>query len=171
MRKAALTTASTVAGVVLLLSLKPHHTPTVAVAAQPPSPSPSSSSPSPSSPSPSSSSSSSSGSAAPSPSSPSAAHTTPAGPTGTYTGSTINTRYGPVQLAVTFSKGKITAVRAVQTPSGDGRSQQIASYAVPQLTSETLTAQSAQIDAVSGATYTSEGYVQSLQSALDKAGV
>ncbi|MFD8865366.1 FMN-binding protein [Streptomyces sp. NPDC059590] len=167
MRKAALTTASTVAGVVLLLSLKPHHTPTVAVAAQPPSPSPSSSSPS-SSPS---ASSSSSGSAAPSPSSPSAAHTTPAGPTGTYTGSTINTRYGPVQLAVTFSKGKITAVKAIQTPSGDGRSQQIASYAVPQLTSETLSAQSAQIDAVSGATYTSEGYVQSLQSALDKAGV
>ncbi|MEU0805867.1 FMN-binding protein [Streptomyces sp. NPDC005970] len=170
MRKAVLTTASTVAGVVLLLSLKPHHTPTVAVAAQPPSPSPSSSSPSPSSPSPSSSSSSSSGSAAPS-KSPSASHTTSAGPTGTYTGSTINTRYGPVQLAVTFSKGKITAVKAVQTPSGDGRSQQIASYAVPQLTSETLSAQSAQIDAVSGATYTSEGYVQSLQSALDKAGV
>ncbi|MGO4753756.1 FMN-binding protein, partial [Streptomyces sp. 2MCAF27] len=53
----------------------------------------------------------------------------------------------------------------------DGRSQQIASYAVPQLTSETLSAQNAQIDAVSGATYTSEGYVQSLQSALDKAGV
>ncbi|MDT0543042.1 MULTISPECIES: FMN-binding protein [Streptomyces] len=170
MRKAVLTTASTVAGVVLLLSLKPHHTPTVAVAAQPPPPSPSSSSPSPSSPSPSSSSSSSSGSAAPS-KSPSASHTTSAGPTGTYTGSTINTRYGPVQLAVTFSKGKITAVKAVQTPSGDGRSQQIASYAVPQLTSETLSAQSAQIDAVSGATYTSEGYVQSLQSALDKAGV
>ncbi|MGW3570686.1 FMN-binding protein [Streptomyces sp. NPDC000941] len=76
-----------------------------------------------------------------------------------------------MQLAVTFSKGKITAVKALQTPSGDGRSQQIASYAVPQLTSETLSAQNAQIDAVSGATYTSEGYVQSLQSALDKAGV
>lgn len=160
MRKAILTTASTVAGVVLLLSLKPHHTPSVAVAAQPPSSSPSSSS-----------SSSSSGSVASSSPSPSASHTTSAGPTGTYTGSTINTRYGPVQLAVTLSKGKITAVNALQTPSGDGRSQQIASYAVPQLTSETLQVQSAQIDAVSGATYTSDGYVQSLQSALDKAGV
>lgn len=160
MRKAILTTASTVAGVVLLLSLKPHHTPSVAVAAQLPSSSPSSSS-----------SSSSSGSVASSSPSPSASHTTSAGPTGTYTGSTINTRYGPVQLAVTLSKGKITAVNALQTPSGDGRSQQIASYAVPQLTSETLQVQSAQIDAVSGATYTSDGYVQSLQSALDKAGV
>ncbi|MFD8383568.1 FMN-binding protein [Streptomyces sp. NPDC059679] len=156
MRKAALTTVSTVAGVVLLLSLKPHTNAPVAVAAQPPSPSQSSSG--------------TSSSGAPSPS-PSTSHTTAAGPTGTYTGSTINTRYGPVQLAVTLSKGKITAVKALQTPSGDGRSQQIASYAVPQLTNETLQAQNAQIDAVSGATYTSEGYVQSLQSALDKAGV
>ena len=76
-----------------------------------------------------------------------------------------------MQLAVTLSKGKITAVKALQTPSGDGRSQQIASYAVPQLTNETLEAQNARIDTVSGATYTSDGYVQSLQSALDKAGV
>ncbi|MEU5025725.1 FMN-binding protein [Streptomyces milbemycinicus] len=152
MRKAALTTVSTVAGVVLLLSLKPHVNTTTAVAAQPPSPS----------------SSPSSSSAAPSPST---SHTTSAGPTGTYTGDTINTRYGPVQLAVTLSKGKITAVKALQTPSGDGRSQQIASYAVPQLTNETLQAQNAQIDTVSGATYTSDGYVQSLQSALDQAGV
>lgn len=150
MRKAALTTVSTVAGVVLLLSLKPHVNTTTAVAALPPSPSQSSSG------------------AAPSPST---SHTASAGPTGTYTGDTINTRYGPVQLAVTLSKGKITAVKALQTPSGDGRSQQIASYAVPQLTNETLEAQNAQIDTVSGATYTSDGYVQSLQSALDKAGV
>ncbi|KAK1183009.1 FMN-binding protein [Streptomyces sp. NBS 14/10] len=155
MRKAALTTVSTVAGVVLLLSLKPHVNATTAVAAQPPSPSQSSSG-------------ASSSGAAPSPST---SHSASAGPTGTYTGDTINTRYGPVQLAVTLSKGKITAVKALQTPSGDGRSQQIASYAVPQLTNETLSAQNAQIDAVSGATYTSDGYVQSLQSALDKAGV
>jgi uncharacterized protein with FMN-binding domain len=161
-RKAALTTVSTVAGVVLLLSLKPHVNATTAVAAQQPSPSSAASSPSASS----ASSSPSSGS-----SSPSTSHTTSAGPTGTYTGDTINTRYGPVQLAVTLSKGKITAVKALQTPSADGRSQQIASYSVPQLTDETLQAQSAQIDAVSGATYTSDGYVQSLQSALDKAGV
>ncbi|NUP35474.1 MAG: FMN-binding protein [Streptomyces sp.] len=162
MRKAALTTVSTVAGVVLLLSLKPHVNTTTAVAAQPPSPSQSQSQ------SQSSSGTSSGGASSPSPST---SHTTSAGPTGTYTGDTINTRYGPVQLAVTLSKGKITAVKALQTPSGDGRSQQIASYAVPQLTNETLSAQNAQIDAVSGATYTSDGYVQSLQSALDKAGV
>ncbi|OMI41087.1 FMN-binding protein [Streptomyces sparsogenes] len=153
MRKAAVTTVSTVAGVVLLLSLKPHVNATPAVAA--PSPSAPSSAPS---------------SGAPSPS-PSTSRTTSASPTGTYTGDTFDTRYGPVQLAVTLAQGKITAVKALRTPSGDGRSQQIASYAVPQLTSETLSAQSARIDAVSGATYTSEGYVQSLQSALDKAGV
>ncbi|GAA2366070.1 FMN-binding protein [Streptomyces cuspidosporus] len=153
MRKAAVTTVSTVAGVVLLLSLKPHVNAAPAVAA--PSPSAPSSAPS---------------SGAPSPS-PSTSRTTSASPTGTYTGATFTTRYGPVQLAVTLAQGKITAVKALQTPSGDGRSQQIASYAVPQLTSETLSAQSARIDAVSGATYTSEGYVQSLQSALDKAGV
>ncbi|MES4902836.1 MULTISPECIES: FMN-binding protein [unclassified Streptomyces] len=152
MSKAAITTVSTVAGVVLLLSLKPHVNATTTTTTQPPSPTASSPS--------------SSGS-----SSPSTSHTTSAGATGTYTGSTIDTRYGPVQLAVTLSKGKITAVRALQTPSGDGRSQQIASYAVPQLTDETLQAQSARIDAVSGATYTSDGYVRSLQSALDKAGV
>lgn len=153
MRKAAVTTVSTVAGVVLLLSLKPHVNAATTVAA--PSRSAPSSAPS---------------SGAPSPS-PSTSHTTSASPTGTYTGDTFNTRYGPVRLAVTLAQGKITAVKALQTPSGDGRSQQIASYAVPQLTSETLSAQSARIDAVSGATYTSEGYVQSLQSALDKAGV
>ena len=67
-----------------------------------------------------------------------------------------------------MSGGQITDVKTLALPSG-GRSGQIAAYAAPQLRSEVLTAQSAQVNTVSGATYTSEGYLQSLQSALDKA--
>jgi uncharacterized protein with FMN-binding domain len=65
--------------------------------------------------------------------------------------------------------GKITDVTAVQYPNGNGRDQQINSYALPVLAQEALSAQSAQIDHVSGATVTSDGYVQSLQSAIDQA--
>ncbi|MFF7652522.1 FMN-binding protein [Streptomyces sp. NPDC007983] len=74
-------------------------------------------------------------------------------------------------MSVTLSRGRITEVKALRTPSDRPRSQEIAATAVPQLTREALSAQSAHIDAVSGATYTSEGYTRSLQSALDKAGV
>jgi uncharacterized protein with FMN-binding domain len=86
-------------------------------------------------------------------------------------GDTVQTRYGPVQLRVTVTGGKITAVTAVQLPQDNPRDEEISGFAVPQLTQEVLAAQSAQVDTVSGATYTSEGYLQSLQSALDKAGV
>ena len=72
-------------------------------------------------------------------------------------------------MQITVANGKVTAVDAVQYPNGDGHSQQINSYAVPTLNSEVLAAQSARIDAVSGATYTSNAYAQSLQSALDAA--
>jgi uncharacterized protein with FMN-binding domain len=72
-----------------------------------------------------------------------------------------------VQIRVT--SGKITDIVALQLPSGDSRDEEINSYAVPQLREEVLTAQSARIDTVSGATYTSEGYRQSLQAALDAA--
>lgn len=89
---------------------------------------------------------------------------------GAFTGSLINTRYGPVQVQITVSNGKITAVTATQLPSG-GRSGMISAYVEPILSSEALTAQSAQIDLVSGATYTSNGYERSLQAALDKAGL
>ncbi|MCC9706696.1 FMN-binding protein [Streptomyces sp. MNU76] len=75
--------------------------------------------------------------------------------------------YGPVQVRVTLKNGKLTDVTAVAYPRNNPRDQQINSYAIPRLTSEALTAQSADIDTVSGATYTSEGYRQSLQSALD----
>jgi uncharacterized protein with FMN-binding domain len=91
--------------------------------------------------------------------------------TGTVTGTAADTRWGPVQVKVTLASGKITAVDVVQEPDSNNRDQEINADAVPQLVSETLQAQNAQIDMVSGATYTSQGYVQSLQSALDQAGV
>jgi uncharacterized protein with FMN-binding domain len=89
--------------------------------------------------------------------------------TRTLKGSTIDTRWGPVQVQVTLTNGKITKVTALQLPDGNQRDREINDFAVPQLTQETLSAQSARIDSVSGATYTSDGYVRSLQSALDKA--
>ncbi|WP_261372211.1 FMN-binding protein [Arthrobacter woluwensis] len=88
---------------------------------------------------------------------------------GTYTGSVISTRYGNVQVQVVLAQGKITDVIALQLTDQDGRSQQISSMAAPILRQEVLAAQSASVDSVSGATYTSEGYLQSLQAALDQA--
>lgn len=90
--------------------------------------------------------------------------------TKTATGSAISTRYGNVQLKVTVSGGKITGIQAVQLPASDSKSSQISSYAEPQLSQSALTAQSANVDVVSGATYTSDGYRTALQSALDAAG-
>ena len=90
--------------------------------------------------------------------------------TRTVQGSTVETRWGPVQVEVTLTDGKITKVTALQLPDGNPRDLEINNFAVPQLVEETLSAQSARIDAVSGATYTSDGYIQSLQSALDAAG-
>ena len=74
-------------------------------------------------------------------------------------------------MSITVTDGKITAVDVPQYPTGNGKDRQINAYALPILTKETLSAQSADIDMVSGATVTSEGYVQSLQSALDQAGL
>jgi uncharacterized protein with FMN-binding domain len=87
---------------------------------------------------------------------------------GTYTGAVVQDPYGPVQVQVTMAGGKITDVTALKLPSG-GRSGYISQTVAPILQGEVLTAQSATIDSVSGATYTSEAYTQSLQSALDKA--
>ncbi len=87
----------------------------------------------------------------------------------TYTGSTSQTPYGPVQVQITVAAGKLTAVTPVQLPNGNGYDQQVDTIAVPYLAQEALTAQSAHIDSVSGATYTSNGYTASLQSALDAA--
>ena len=85
------------------------------------------------------------------------------------TGSVASTRWGPVQVQLTVSGGKITAARVVQQPDGNRRDEEINASAVPTLVQETLDTQSAKIDMVSGATVTSEGYLQSLQSALDQA--
>ncbi|GGK23425.1 hypothetical protein GCM10011583_64180 [Streptomyces camponoticapitis] len=145
MRRAAIAAASTSALVVLLLTLKPHQPGIPALGAAPP--------------------------AGTSPA-PTGTATPPGGRgTGTYTGDAVQTQYGTVQVAATVKAGELTAVKMLQVPSGNGRDQEIAAYAVPRLTQEALGSHSAHIDSVSGASYTSQGYIQSLQSALDRAGV
>ncbi len=89
----------------------------------------------------------------------------------TYTGSVAQTQWGPVEVRVTVAGGKITDVALPQYPNGNSRDQEINAYALPTLVQETLKAQSANVDMVSGATVTSDGYLQSLQSALDQAGL
>jgi uncharacterized protein with FMN-binding domain len=101
------------------------------------------------------------------PSSPAAQPTTPR----TITGAVDNTQYGPMQVAITVSGKTITKVTVVQETNAGGPSSSIDAMAIPKLTSEALAAQSARIDAVSGASYTSAGYIQSLQSAIDQAGL
>jgi len=86
------------------------------------------------------------------------------------TGAVESTRYGPMQVQVTLAGTRITKVTVLQETNVGGTSSQIDAMAIPKLTAEALAAQSAKIDAVSGASYTSAGYIQSLQSALDKAG-
>jgi len=93
------------------------------------------------------------------------------GVSGTFAGSTSQTRYGPVQVQITVVNGKITAAKALQYPNGDYRSADISTQAIPYLVSQTLAAQSANISGVGGASYTSYGWYQSLQSALAKAGM
>ena len=89
----------------------------------------------------------------------------------TVTGDASDTRYGPVQVQITVKNGKITNVTATQYPSTDPRDQQINAYAIPALDQEALQAGNANINMISGATYTSDGYIASLQSALGKAGL
>ncbi|HET7661278.1 MAG TPA: FMN-binding protein [Oryzihumus sp.] len=88
---------------------------------------------------------------------------------GTFTGDPADTRWGTVQIQISVSNGKITQVTPVQYPQDNPRDAEINSYALPVLGQEAISAQSAQIDMVSGATVTSGGYIQSLQSAIDKA--
>ncbi|MFI5679679.1 FMN-binding protein [Streptomyces cellulosae] len=148
LRRIVLASAATVSAMVMLLSLKPHSTPAAAVAV----------------PAPTSSSSSSGGSSG------SGGSTGSTTGTKTVTGDTVQTRWGPVQVRITLKNGKLTEVTAITYPTDNPRDQEINSYALPRLRSEALEAQSADIDTVSGATYTSDGYRQSLQSALDSAG-
>jgi len=97
--------------------------------------------------------------------------TTSSGVSGTFTGATFQNRFGPVQVQITVENGKITAAKALQYPNGDFRSASISQQAIPYLVQETLQAQSANIQGVGGASYTSYGWYQSLQSALAKAGM
>lgn len=91
--------------------------------------------------------------------------------TETYDGTTVTTRYGPVQVRVTVADGVVTAADAIQVPTSHHEDARINGYAVPILNSEAVAAQSADIAMVTGATYTSDGYITSLQSALDQAGL
>ena len=91
--------------------------------------------------------------------------------TKTVTGSVASTQWGPVQVELTVSGGKITKVSVLQYPSGNPKDEEINDYALPILVQETTDQQSAGIDMVSGATVTSTGYIQSLQSAIDQAGL
>jgi uncharacterized protein with FMN-binding domain len=89
---------------------------------------------------------------------------------GTYTGTSVATRFGDVQVAVTVVNATITDVTAVHLTDADSRSVQISNRAAPMLRDEVLASQSARVSNVSGATYTTQAYLSSVQSALDAAG-
>ena len=95
--------------------------------------------------------------------------TEPASGALTVNGASAGTRYGPVQVRVTIRSHRLVAVTALVYPSSGRRDQEISSFALPRLEQAAIAAQSAQIDTVSGATFTSDGYRRSLQSALDAA--
>lgn len=88
---------------------------------------------------------------------------------GPYTGDAVETRWGTVQVQITVENGRIISSEAIQYPDGNHEDQEINAYAIPQLNAEVVEAQSAGIDAISGATVTSDGYITSLQSAIDQA--
>ena len=148
MRRVLLALVSTVAGLVLLLGFKTHGAATLPVSSSALS-TPHAGSPG---------------------STPGSTPGTTRGGSPTVTGDAVDTPYGPVQVQVNLSGAKIVDVRVLQAPMNTPRDQAINSYALPQLIQATMAANSANIDMVSGATYTSEGYLQSLQSALNRAG-
>ena len=161
MRRVIVAAVSTISGLIMLLSFKTHALPTT-LAAPPAAVSGAG---------PSTTTTNGSSTSVGSVSSPSTTSTTAGATTVTVTGNAASTRYGPVQVQITVTNGKITAVDAVEYPTAKSRDVQINSRAIPQLDQEALTAQSAHINMISGATYTSNGYITSLQSALDKAGL
>ena len=93
------------------------------------------------------------------------------GGTQTVTGDVAATQWGPVEVQLNVDGANITQVQVLQYPNGNSRDQEINGYALPILVQETVDAQGPNIDMVSGATVTSVGYLQSLQSALDQAGL
>jgi uncharacterized protein with FMN-binding domain len=174
MRRAILTIGGTVAGLAALLAFKSHPVADASAARAPATtPSPTLAA-GPSSAAGRSSTdghgrSQSHGSATSSPTSASTSASASASASRTVTGTVANTQDGPMQVQIVLTGQRITKVNVLQQTDNGQMSNQIDSFAIPKLTSETLTAQSARIDAVSGATYTSQGYIQSLQSALDQA--
>lgn len=86
----------------------------------------------------------------------------------TYKGPVVNTRWGPVQVTADVAGGKVCSADALQYPDGDGRSLEISQYSVPILSEQAVT-NNGQISGVSGASYTSRGYAQSLQALLQAA--
>lgn len=161
MKRVLFAITATVVGLIALLSFKTHSihlatapsTPAQRPAAQPPGPGVTSSAP---------------------PRRRKSQHSS-AGPTTSvpkrYVGPAVQTPYGVVQVALKVSGGRILAVKLPRLTAFDSTSQMINSQAAPILVRETMSAQSDRIDTVSGATYTSEGYLQSLQAALNKAGL
>jgi uncharacterized protein with FMN-binding domain len=155
MRRVILAVTATIAGLVALLSFK-SHAPTLAAATG-----------------------TTGGSSSPSAAAPASSPSVPGEfPTGsatgklasdqtTLTGHVANTVYGPVQIQLVVQDKKIVKVAILEQPTNTIHDIQIGEFAFPRLISETLTAQNAKIDAVSGASYTSAGYIASLQSALD----
>jgi uncharacterized protein with FMN-binding domain len=159
MRRITLWLFSTIAAIVLLFSYRTSiNTPATAVAAAT----------APADPSSGSAGGSSVTSPSPGPSSSTSSSSTTSG-TKTYMGSVAGTRWGDVQVSITVTDGKITDVQVPVYPNQNGRDQEINAYALPTLRQETLAAQGAKINTVSGATVTSDGYLQSLQSAVDAA--
>jgi uncharacterized protein with FMN-binding domain len=162
MRRAILTIGGTAAGLAALLSFKTH-TVADAAAGTPTATTPTSAATSPSG--------SAAGSATKSTKSAKSGGGKAAAGTRTVTGKVDPTQYGPMQVQLVLAGKKITAVNVLQHTNTGVTSIQIDNMALPKLTSEVLTAQSARIDAVSGATYTSAGYIASLQNAVDAAGI
>ena len=158
MRRVIFAVTGTVAGLVALLSFK-SHSPTVPVAATTGTAGGSSSS---------SSSTSSSSRTIPGEFPTGSATTSPPAGETAITGPVAHTAYGPVQVQLIVKSGKIVKVAILQQPTNTIHDIQIGEFAFPRLIGETLTAQSAKIDAVSGASYTSAGYISSLQSAVDR---
>lgn len=163
MRRAVLTLGGTIAGLAALLSYKTHSGAATTAAEGMPANSGMSSATAAGRPSAAASRPAASRPAAKSPAAPAPESTR------TVTGTVANTQYGPMQVQLTLAGQQITKVTVLQRTDTGAQSDEIDSFAIPKLTSETLAAQSARIDAVSGASYTSSGYIQSLQSALDQA--
>ncbi len=160
MKRAAIVTGMTIVGVAWLLSWKitPPHL--GALANVPPTPDAGSRSPS------------ASGSPSATPSlapRPSPTPSPKAATNGTFTGSDVPNRFGDVQVRVVITDGRITDVQALVLPTDRAQSAYISQVAGPMLRTEALQAQSARIDIISGATYTSESYAQSLETALQQA--